>query len=430
MLTKEENDLLTQTGPDTPMGAVLRRYWVPVALSSELPDPDCPPIRIKLLREKLVAFRATHGRVGLLDEFCAHRRASLFLGRNEECGLRCVYHGWKYDVDGNCVDMPNKLPESNFKEKIRLKAYPTTELGGLIWAYMGPKEEQPPLPQFEWTQIKETHRYVSKTWQECNWLQAVEGGFDRAHLAFLHRKLNNETSRAGSSQEYWALYTKSLTEKLEVELTDSGFFCASIMALGEKRNRVMVECYVMPFHKIRTVTTGGGGGGTLVQSMLEGHIWVPMDDESCMDYAWWCGLGDEAMTHKDLAVIHNVERQRGRGPQDRKLTHRKVRNKDNDWLIDRDVQKRETFSGIDGVNIQDHAVQESMGSIVDRTKEHLGGSDKAVVALRHLLLNAAKAVREGKSPLGVEPRYDRLRPFGGRLATEVSWRDVVIGKSA
>ena len=164
MLLREENEFLTRIGPGTPMGELLRRYWLPAALGSELLEPDCPPVRVKLLGERLVAFRDTHGRVGLLDEFCAHRRASLFLGRNEESGLRCVYHGWKYDVEGRCVDMPNEPPESNFKDKIHLKAYPTVELGGVIWAYLGPKEKTPPPPKFKWTQVPEDVPCFTVNW--------------------------------------------------------------------------------------------------------------------------------------------------------------------------------------------------------------------------------------------------------------------------
>src|SRR5579862_8306075 len=164
MLTREENELLTRTGPGSPMGSVMRRYWVPALLSWELPEPDCPPVRLQLLGEPLVGFRDTSGRVAILDEHCAHRKASLFLGRNEEPGLRCVFHGWKYDVDGQCVDMPCEPPESRFAEKIQLKAYPTLELGGIIWAYMGPKSKLPPAPKFDWTQVPETHRQVTKTW--------------------------------------------------------------------------------------------------------------------------------------------------------------------------------------------------------------------------------------------------------------------------
>ena len=168
MLSREENELLTRVGPETPLGDTMRRYWLPALLSWELPEPDCPPVRVRLLGESLVAFRDTEGRIGLLDEFCPHRRVSLYFGRNEECGLRCIYHGWKYDVDGKCVDMMNEPEELSFKEKIRIQSYPTVELGGIAWAYMGPPALQPPLPKFAWTQAPESHRHVSKVSQECN----------------------------------------------------------------------------------------------------------------------------------------------------------------------------------------------------------------------------------------------------------------------
>jgi phthalate 4,5-dioxygenase oxygenase subunit len=171
-LSHEENDLITRTGPGTPMGNVLRRYWIPILLERELDQPDGEPVKVQVLGEQLVAFRDTDGRIGLLEEFCPHRRVSLWLGRNEECGLRCVYHGWKYDVDGNCVDQLNEPGENSFAEKVRITHYPTHELGGIIWTYMGPAEKMPPPPSFEFTTVPPTHRHVSKVIEECNWLQA------------------------------------------------------------------------------------------------------------------------------------------------------------------------------------------------------------------------------------------------------------------
>jgi phenylpropionate dioxygenase-like ring-hydroxylating dioxygenase large terminal subunit len=178
MLSREDNELLTRTSAGTPMGTLMRRYWIPVVFSEQVAEPDCTPVRVQLLGEGLVAFRDSDGRIGLLDERCPHRTASLFFGRNEECGLRCVYHGWKFDVDGNCVDLPSEPPESNFREKIRTTAYPCVERGGLVWAYMGPPELQPEFPDLEWTQVPESHRYVTRHIQQCNWLQGLEGGFD------------------------------------------------------------------------------------------------------------------------------------------------------------------------------------------------------------------------------------------------------------
>ena len=228
-MTQEENELLTRVGPATPMGNLFRRYWMPALLSRELPEPDCSPVRVKLLGERFVAFRDSSGRVGLVDEFCAHRRASLFLGRNEERGLRCVYHGWKYDVEGRCVEQPTESEESNFTDKIRLKACITAEMGGLVWAYLGPQEKIPPAPKFEWTQAPENRRLVTKVWTECNWLQAVDGNFDAFHAGYLHRNLTNKTTRSGLVPD--GAYLRSSTAPLEIELTNYGFCYAAIRPL-------------------------------------------------------------------------------------------------------------------------------------------------------------------------------------------------------
>src|SRR5438067_6477726 len=174
MLTKEENELLCRVGPGTVMGNLMRQYWVPALLSSELPEPDCAPLRVRVLGENLIAFRDSGGQVGLLDQACPHRGASLFFGRNEEEGLRCVYHGWKYDVSGQCVDMPSEPAESNFKSKIKATAYPAHERGGMVWVYMGRQDPPPPLPDFEWCLLPEEQRRIQwKAVRECNWVQAL-----------------------------------------------------------------------------------------------------------------------------------------------------------------------------------------------------------------------------------------------------------------
>jgi phthalate 4,5-dioxygenase len=190
VLSKEENELLTQTDPGTPAGQYFRRFWLPALLPSEVPTPDSPPVRVRLLGENLIAFRDTNGQVGILDETCPHRRASLFWGRNEDCGLRCVYHGWKFDVNGICTDMPNEPQEYRFENKVRTTAYPTREYGGLVWVYMGPPGLQPELPKLEWARVPESHRYISKRLQETNCLQAIEGGIDSSHSNFLHASLD------------------------------------------------------------------------------------------------------------------------------------------------------------------------------------------------------------------------------------------------
>src|SRR4029453_15566416 len=184
MLKREENELICRVGPGTPMGSFMREYWVTPLLASELPTSDSDPVRVLLLGEKLIAFRDTNGRVGLLDHNCPHRGASLFFGRNEECGLRCVYHGWKFDADGACLDMPNEPAESDFRSRVRALAYPTVEKAGIVWAYMGTPEKRPPDPNLEWMRAPEGYAHVSKTFQECNYLQAMEGGLDTSHSSF------------------------------------------------------------------------------------------------------------------------------------------------------------------------------------------------------------------------------------------------------
>ena len=186
MLSTSDNDILCRVGPGTPMGDLMRQYWIPAVRSDELPAPDCPPVRIRLLGEDLIAFRDTSGNTGLFANACPHRGASLFFGRNEEEGLRCVYHGWKFDVTGACVDMPSEPAESNFKNKVRIKAYPTFERGGIVWAYMGPREKAPDLPQFEANMLPDGQYSMYTIFQECNYMQGWEGEMDTVHQAFLH----------------------------------------------------------------------------------------------------------------------------------------------------------------------------------------------------------------------------------------------------
>ena len=211
MLSVTDNEFLTRSGPGTPMGTLLRRFWMPALLSSELSERDGPQKKIRIMGEDLLAFRDTNGRVGIVEPHCPHRGANLYFGRNEECGLRCAYHGWKFDVDGNCVDLPTSPPESTYKDTIKLLSYPTREWGDIVWVYMGPRESMPELPQLELGLVPAAHRYVSKKWQDCNWVQSLEGAIDTAHFSFLHKIPNadketeaeifRKTSAIGAQQE-------------------------------------------------------------------------------------------------------------------------------------------------------------------------------------------------------------------------------------
>ena len=414
MLTFQENETLARVGPGTPMGAVMRRYWMPALLSWELPEPDCPPIRLRLLGEDLVAFRDSDGDVGILDNYCPHRRASLFFGRNEESGLRCVYHGWKFDVDGDCVDMPSEPAESNFRDKVKITAYPATELGGIVWAYMGPREMQPEPPSFEWTQVPELHRGTTKVVQRCNWLQGLEGGIDSVHTNFLHRRF------AGSGTDVMdRARANSLAAHVEVTPTDYGYTYAGIRAVSDDEgNYVRAYHYIAPFYQLRP-----GGQLQRRHGRASGHIWVPIDDENTMVWNFSYRFDGNEMAESE-------RRQTGSGNEfgkdiDVEAGFRSRASAENDYLIDREVQRTETFSGIPGTNTQDRAVQDTMGPICDRTREHLGTTDRAIIMARKILLDAVRRVEDGGTPPGLGRNAHQLRPIEKVLPIGTEWRNAL-----
>ena len=412
MLSQRDNERLVRVGPGTPAGELFRRYWQPACLATELPGPDCPPVRVHLLGENLLAFRDTNGRIGLVDAFCAHRRAPLFFGRNEECGIRCVYHGWKFDVDGNCVDLPSEPETSPMKSTIKITAYPTLEKAGIVWAYLGPKEAMPEPPDYEWTRAPATHRLVSKTYEACNYLQALEGGLDTSHSSYLHNL------RLGDNK---ALRQRDRAPRLEVERTDYGYYYVSTRKAGDDGSYVRLYHYVMPFQQMR-----GGLNGVLGRNgvpQLDGHLWVPIDDEQTNVYNWGYSSDPAFSISPEQAEAH--EHHSGRGKDDLiPGTFMLKRNLSNDYLIDREEQRTRTFTGIDGVNTQDFAVQEGMGQIVDRSKEHLGSTDRAIATLRRMLLDATAAVERGETPPGADPKTHRgIRPYDGLVPPGANWRE-------
>ncbi|HEY7301795.1 MAG TPA: Rieske 2Fe-2S domain-containing protein [Xanthobacteraceae bacterium] len=420
MLKPEDNERLVRVGPGRPAGELMRRYWQPALLSEELPENDGPPVRLRLLGEDLVAFRDTNGRIGIVDAYCAHRRAALFFGRNEECGLRCAYHGWKYDIDGNCVDMPSEPAGTPMKHNVKLKAYPAVERGRVVWAYMGPRERMPEPPDFEWTRAPPTHAFVSKTYEECNYLQALEGGLDTSHASFAHNNyLGNKR----------VLRNIDTAPRIDVETTDYGYRYISTRTIDEDRRYVRVYHYAMPAQQMRGAFeswfTYKDDKDVHRVPKSDGHIWVPIDDEHTWVYNWTCGRDRSVPLTAEF--IAEWETHAGRGKDDLVPgTYRLKRNLRNDYLIDRAVQKTRTFTGIEGVNTQDYALQEGMGPIVDRSKEHLGTSDKAIVVLRRLLLDAIRAVERGEDPPGLDPRQHRhIRPYDAVIAGDVPWQQAL-----
>ena len=391
MLSREENDLLTRTGPGTPMGGLLRRYWIPALLSEQLPGPDCAPVRVKLMSEKLVAFRDSAGKVGLVDERCPHRNASMFFGRNEDDGLRCVYHGWKFDLTGRCVDMPSEPPESNFRNKVKITAYPCVERGGVVWTYMGPPELKPDVPEFEWTLVPGSHLFLTRHLQECNWFQALEGGFDISHLAFLHRG-DTAFQKRGEDKDGVTI----LPSKYELLPTDFGCAAGTGRDVGD-RTIWNASLFLMPFHKLISRVPAIAPVG--------GHAWVPVNDESCMIYSFEYQperplRDDELEFSKKWLYIHG-ETLPG--------SDRTVLNRDNDYLIDRQHQKTGNYTGIRGFGMQDCGIQESMGPISDRTREHLGSSDQQIIKLRQYMLGTLKNSQLGRPVPCLDGKAFRVR---------------------
>jgi phthalate 4,5-dioxygenase len=415
MIPKEENELLCRTGPGTPMGGLFRRFWLPVALSRELPKPDCPPIRLRILSEDLIAFRDTSGRVGLLARYCPHRGASLFFGRNEEGGLRCVYHGWKFDVNGACVDMPNEPAECGFKEKIRQTAYPTHEAGGMIWAYMGSQAAMPELPQLGWTLLPESHVYVHKRFQHCNYLQNVEGEVDSSHGSFLHREFRPEKFEAALAGQVLLARAKNSAPTFLVEETKYGLAIGARRTWDADQYYWRVTQFLMPSFTLIPSEAG---------SPINFTAAVPVDDMNMVGFtATW--LPNRPMTADD---IRTIESWTGAYAEVELHTFEPLANRRNDYLIDRGKQRNENFTGMRGIREEDIAVQEDQfgGPIADRTKEHLGTSDGGVIALRRRSLNAARNLQRGYEP--PEPRCSgayRVHPLADLARRDVSFDEVV-----
>jgi phenylpropionate dioxygenase-like ring-hydroxylating dioxygenase large terminal subunit len=413
MLTRAENEKITRVGPGTPGGALFRRYWIPACLSTELPERDGAPLRLRLLGEDLIAFRDSDGIAGLVDAYCPHRRAPLFFARNEECGLRCVYHGWKFDRAGNCVDMPSEPAGTTLQQKVKLPAYPIVEKGGVIWTYMGPKELQPEPPDYEWLRAPPEKRHVSKTFENCNWLQGLEGGLDTAHSSFAHNNHMGDKS---------VLRQHDRAPHIDVERTDYGYHYISTRNTAEGQY-IRVYHYVMPSQQMRANTMGWFGGKNQVPR-LDGHVWVPIDDTTTHVYNWNCAY-DASIVMTD-EWKEKRESEMGRGKDDViPGTFRLKKNQSNDYMIDRQMQKTQNFTGIVGVNTQDFALQEGMGPICDRSKEFLGSSDKAIVAMRRLLLEAIDVVQKGGTPRGADPETcRRVRPHDRVVPPGTDWKEI------
>jgi phthalate 4,5-dioxygenase len=411
MLSREDNELLCRVGPDTPVGALIRQYWIPALISTELPEPDGAPVRVRLLGENLIAFRATSGRVGLIQNHCPHRGASLFFGRNEGEGIRCVYHGWKFDCEGACVDMPNEPSESNFKSKIRARAYPCVERGDIVWTYMGPRETPPPLPDIEPNMLSRGEYAIQKVLRECNWFQALEGDVDTSHLGLLHLGAVKPEQTAPGSFDYYTVADRA--PQYAVVDTDFGTSYGAYRPAEADTYYWRVAHFLFPFFTM--IPTGVLGTQVLVRA------WVPIDDDHVM---FWSIAAPRTRQGRAAAGVAT-------GPGFEFLPDttdwlgrfRLTQNKDNDYLLDREAQRTTSFTGIPGIPQQDQAITESMGPIIDRTQEHLGSSDAMIIRSRRRVIAAARALRDrGVTPPGVDqPEVYRYRSGGVILPRDADW---------
>jgi nitrite reductase/ring-hydroxylating ferredoxin subunit len=409
VLSQEDNALITNTDRGTPMGEVFRRFWLPVMLAEELPTPDCQPVRVKILNEDLIAFRGTDGRVGLVDAYCPHRGAPLFFGRNEEDGLRCVYHGWKFDVDGNCVDLPSAPEGETYREKIEIISYPCVEAGDLIWTYMGPREKQPPFPAFDWLNLPPANRYVRKFKLECNYLQAMEGDYDPSHGRFLHSTLSdamvpnplnpnaltqriNQTAPAGRNPEDDRfprfVGNRRVLQKPIARLEDTDSGVISVAAAEESPGQWLANLQVTLMLPI-FCTAGIGGPNTYFSNMR-----VPIDNESLMFFRlrWsFDPIPESELNEYKTGGYYYPELVDG--------TFITQDNVHNDYNIDREKQRNYNYTGIRTFPLQDIAMMENQwGPIADRTREHLTSWDYQIIHVRQRLLKVAKALAQGVEP--------------------------------
>jgi len=416
MLTAEENDLLTRVEGDAPMGRIMRRHWIPVCLSEEVAEADGAPVPARVLGEDLVVFRDSEGRLGVLDAHCPHRRASLVLGRNEEGGLRCLYHGWKVDFAGNVLEMASEPASSELCKKVKHTSYPCEEAGGFVWAYMGPRESMPPFEAPAFAPTPTSRVSIVKVHVQANWAQILEGAIDSAHSSSLH-STDMPPARvdgAKATDKVWPRPSTDKAPRLQLQQTPFGFRYAAIrrpIMNSATHDYIRVSLFVAPF----TVLIPPNNMYNLA------NVNVPMDDTNTSFYfiAWsdqpGAGIDVEAW-RKFCGAQPGV---------DLDARWRKKRNWDNLYLQDRQAMKLGDFTGIRGIPMQDMAMWETMGPIADRSKERLGASDLAIVEFRRIMVEAARAVQRGEPAIGTtDPRiaHAQLRSYEGIVAKGTDWR--------
>jgi phthalate 4,5-dioxygenase oxygenase subunit len=417
MLSREDTETLTRVGPGTVMGTLMRQYWLPALYSWEQED-DGPPQRVRLLGENLIVFRDSNGVPGFVAENCPHRGASLFFGRNEEAGIRCVYHGWKFDTSGACVDMPNEPPESNFKNKVKVTSYRAADQGGITWIYMGPRQDNPPeLPRFEWARLPEEQvHHTFKGIYHCNWMQGLEGDIDTSHLYFLHGRLGEQDPTT------YGVYHKDKAPRLEIVPTAHGLLYGARRVEDEQHTYWRTTQFLMPIFTMFPGTEDG---------FVPSHMYTPIDDETTMHWGIrWHPTRQMPGDRKLVQTANKIPDVNGMGPMLPEQFGKPfpkwwpVARPENDFLLDREVQKTMNYTGIPTVRLQDGAMTASMGKIMDRTREHLGTTDTMIIQTRRRLINAARALRDqGTVPPGVEDaNVYSARSASAVLPANVDWK--------
>ena len=419
MLSREDNETLVRVGPGTPMGRLMRLHWIPFLRSSDV-ERDAQPHRVRLLGEDLVAFRDSSGRVGLVDHACPHRGAPMVFGRNEDDGLRCVYHGWKFGTDGRCQDMPAEPANSPMCARMKITAYPVQERNGMLWAYMG-TDPAPPLPQLEWNLVPEEQVAISIRVQECNWLQALEGEIDSAHAAILHGRVDQDGAIAQWKQ------AQDLAPTFECVPHEAGISIGSRRKLDAERQYIRVNQFLMPFY-------------TLVPPFsqfpeLSGHAWVPIDDEHtlCIMFSYH---PSQPFYEKTRALFKSGHRGRETGhASEGSFEIRPVTdpfpkywskyNRGNAYQFNHALQ--DTYnSGLPGLWVQDAAAQSGVAPIYDRSKEHLGTSDTGIARTRRMLLDSVgRFVKDGQRPASADkPQSLMWRAVSLTLPTGANWSEL------
>jgi phthalate 4,5-dioxygenase oxygenase subunit len=423
MLSREDNELLCRVEGEAPMGRLMRAHWIPACMSEEVAEPDGAPVRVRLLGEDLVAFRDTARRLGVLDEHCPHRRASLALGRNEECGLRCLYHGWKVDVDGNVVDRPSESHEAVLAKKVMHKSYPCREAGGFVWVWMGPPDRMRAFEPPAWAPSPGIRTSIVKLHVRCNWAQVLEGAIDSSHSSSLHSSdmVPAQVGGAGATDRTWLRPSTDKAPRLQVERTDFGFRYVAIrhpIENADTHDYLRITLFVAPF----TALIPPNDRYSL--SILN----IPIDDTHTMFYfiAW----ADPA---RRQAGIAQDDWRRFCGAQvgvDLDEHFRPLRTRQNNYLQNREAMLQGSYTGIDGIPNQDMAMWETMGPIADRSGERLGASDMAIVQFRRIMVDAARAVADGAAAIGTWPRRTpnvKLKSFEGVVPKTTNWRAIGVG---